>query len=81
MVYTLEEEKDEFKITHQQNEYIITGKAIEAVIRKINIDDNESMYFLHKSLVNLGIEEALKKQGIKEGDIVKILDYEFEWYE
>ncbi len=81
MVYTLEDDKDEFTITREGNEFIVTGKAVEALIRKINIDDNESMYFMHKSLENLGIEEALKKEGIKVGDIVKILNYEFEWDE
>ena len=39
------------------------------------------MYYLHKNLVNLGVEAELKRQGIKEGDIVKISDYELEWYE
>ena len=50
-------------------------------MRKINIDDNESLYYLHKSLFNLGVEQALKEKEIKEGDIVKIGNYEFEWYE
>ena len=31
---------------------------------------------------NLKIEVAeLKKQGIKEGDLVKVLNWTFEWYE
>lgn len=81
IVYTLEEEKEKFTIIHHPNEFEVKGEAVEKIIRRINIDDNESLYYLHKSLVNLGVEEALKKAGIQEGDIVKILDYEFEWYE
>lgn len=81
MLYTLEDDKDEFKINRQNNVFEVTGKAVERLMRKVNIDDNESMYFLHKNLVNFGVEAALKKQGIKEGDIVKIVNYEFEWYE
>ncbi len=80
MVYTLED-KEEFTIMHNQNEFEVKGEAVERLIRRINIDDNESMYYLHKNLVNLGVEAALKKEGIQEGDIVKISDYEFEWYE
>ena len=79
-VYTLEDE-DEFTITHENNVFTVKGKNVEKVIRRVNIDDNESLYYLHKNLVNLGVEEALKNEGIKEGDIVKISDYEFEWYE
>ena len=81
MIYTLEENKDEFTIIHNQNEFEVKGEAVERLMRRINIDDNESMYYLHKNLVNLGVEEALKKAGIQEGDIVKISNYELEWYE
>ena len=38
------------------------------------------MHYFQKSLRELGIEEELKKKGIKEGDTVKILEWEFEWY-
>ena len=80
VVYNLEEE-EKFKIEKISNKFVITGKAIERLRGRINIDDNESMYYFHKSLTNLGIDEKLKQMGIKEGDIVKILDYELEWYE
>ena len=81
MVYTLQEDKEEFNIERIKNGFKITGKAIERLVGRINIDDNESMYYFHKMLKNLGVEERLKKLGIKEGNIVSILDYEFEWYE
>lgn len=34
-----------------------------------------------KCLKNSGIDRELKEQGIKEGDIVKMMDWEFEWFE
>ncbi len=81
-IYKLEDEEEEkFSITRENNIFKITGKAVENIIRKVNIDDNESVYYLQKSLKNLGVDDALKQAGIKEGDIVKILDYELEWYE
>lgn len=80
VIYNLEEE-EKFKIEKISDKFVITGKAIERLMGRINIDDNESMYYFHKSLTNLGVDEKLKQMGIKEGDIVKILDYELEWYE
>ena len=32
-------------------------------------------------LKKIGITQALKDKGVKEGDTVKILEWEFEWYE
>ncbi len=81
VVYTLEEDKDEFTVRKEDGVFIIEGKAINRLMGRINIDDNESMYYFQKSLKNLGIEDELKRQGIKEGDTVKVLNWTFEWYE
>ncbi len=81
IIYTLEEDKDSFTVTREKNKFIIKGEAVERIIRRVNIEDNESLYYLHKKLRELGVDEELKKQGINEGDIVRIANYELEWYE
>jgi len=81
IVYTLEDDKDTFTVTREKDKFTIKGEAVERIIRRVNIEDNESLYYLHKKLRELGVEEELKKQGIQDGDIVKIANYELEWYE
>ena len=80
VVYTLEEDKEQFTVRKEGDTFVIEGKAINRLMGRINIDDNESMYYFQKSLKTLGIEDELKRQGIKEGDYVKILNWTFEWY-
>jgi GTP-binding protein len=80
VVYTLDEEKDGFVVRKEGKIFVIEGRAINRLMGRINIDDNESMYYFQKSLKNLGIEAELKKQGIKEGDLVQVLNWTFEWY-
>ena len=77
-IYKLEE-KEPFKISKEGKMYVVTGEAVEKIIRKVNIADNESLYYLHKRLDQIGLNQELKKLGIKTGDIVKISDYEMEW--
>ena len=77
-VYKLED-KEDFTITKEKNVYMVKGEAVDRVMRKVNIADNESLYYLHKMLDKLGVQQALKKQGVREGDIVKIGNYEMEW--
>ena len=79
-VYTLEDE-DDYTITKEDGMFVIRGEAVERIMRRVNIGDNESLYYFQKSLDNLGVNEKLKQMGIKEGDIVKIDDYELEWEE
>ena len=77
-VYTLEEEPD-YTIEKIDGMYVVKGEAVERVMRRVNIEDNESLYYFQKSLDNLGVNQKLKEMGIHEGDIVKIADYELEW--
>ena len=81
VVYTLEDDKDDFTVRKEGDTFVIEGKSINRLMGRINIDDNESMYYFQKNLKSLGIEDELKRQGIKEGDFVKILNWTFEWYE
>ena len=81
IVYTLEDEKDEWEARVENGEFIVEGKAIERLMGRINIEDNESMYYLQKCLRNMGVEDKLKELGIYEGASVKLADWELEWYD
>ena len=81
VVYTLEDDKDEFNIDIIKGEYIVTGPAVERLMGRVNIGDNESFAYLEKMIKKLGIDAELRRLGVKEGDSVKILEWEFEWYE
>ena len=81
VVYTIEDDEDQFTVRKDGDTYIVEGKAVNRLMGRINVDDNESMYYFQKKLKELGIEAELKKQGICEGDYVKMLNWTFEWYE
>jgi len=81
VVYTLKEDENEVVVKKENNVYVVTGKAIDKLIARVNLSDNESMHYFHKSLKNLGVNEKLKKLGVQEGDTVKFDGWEFEWYE
>lgn len=79
--YTLEEKGQDFKIEKKGNIFMITGRAAQRLVGSINIDDNESMYYFQKRMRELGMEGQLKQMGIQEGDVVKMEEFEFEWYD
>lgn len=79
-VYTLEE-KEEFTINRENGMWIVEGPGVERIMRRVNLDDNESMHYFHKSLDRLGVNQALKKAGVKDGDTVSIDGWELEWYD
>ena len=78
-VYKLDEEKEKFTIHKEDGVFVVEGEEVDAILRKVNIGDNESLFYLHKKLSDIGLNTALRKMHICEGDIVKIGGYEMEW--
>lgn len=81
IVYTLEDDEEQFTIDVIDGEFIVEGPAVERLMGRVNIGDNESYHYMEKMLKKLGIEDALREKGVKEGDTVKLLEWVFEWYE
>lgn len=81
VVYTLQDKNQEWEAYKENEVFYVKGRAVDRLMGRINIEDNESMYYLQKCLKNMGIEDKLKELGICEGDTVKISDWELEWYE
>ena len=81
VVYILEDKKDEWEIKKEDGVFIVTGRDIQRLMGRVNIEDNESLYYLQKSLKNMGIDAKLKEMGVCEGDTVILDDWELEWTE
>ena len=81
IVYTLENDEKDFTVEKvSENEYYVSGPAVEKLMGRVNISDNESFAYLQKMIKKLGIEDELIKQGVCEGDTVRILDWHFEYF-
>ena len=80
-VYTLEEKEDDWTIKEEDGVFIVSGRAVQRLMGRVNIEDNESMYYLQKCLKNMGIDDKLREMGVCEGDTVMLEDWELEWYD
>lgn len=80
-VYTLQEEQEGFTIKKEDGIFVVDGPAVDRVMRRVNLEDNESMYYFQKCLDSLGVNQKLKEAGVQEGDTVDICGWELEWYD
>ena len=78
VLYKFKKEKP-FTIIKDGNDFIIKGEQVEKIFKMINFNTEEAISRFAKKLRNMGVDEELEKMGVKEGDIIKILDYEFEY--
>ena len=68
-----------FTIIKEGNKYVIKGDKVEKIFKMTNFNTEEAISRFAKKIRGMGIDEELEKMGIEEGDIIKILDYEFEY--
>ena len=45
------------------------------------IDNYDSFKYFQKQLKDRGVIKALKKAGVKDGDLIRIMDIEFDYVE
>lgn len=79
-IYELKDES-QFTIYKEGKIFVVDGPAVQRVMRRVNVEDNESLHYFHKCLDDLGVNQALKKAGVQEGDTVRVVDWELEWYD
>lgn len=75
------ENENEYEVTLDKSTgiYHVTGGLINKLGRRIDPNDEQSMNFFQHVLRESGIIDALEDLGIEEGDMVRLLDVEFEY--
>lgn len=78
VLYKFKMEKP-FTIIREGDVFVIKGDAVEKLFRMTNFNTEEAYERFSNKLRKMGIDDELMKMGIEEGDVVRILDFEFEW--
>ena len=79
ILYKFEREKP-FTITKEDDIWVIRGKEVEKLLKMTRFTTDEAALRFANKLRRLGIDDALRKMGANDGDTVRILEYEFEYY-
>jgi GTP-binding protein len=66
---------------HDDASFEIYGAMIDELARNVVLDDIDSYKYFQKKLKDNGIMRSLKDYGAKDGDKVKIMDFEFEYFD
>jgi len=78
-VYHPRTDPRQYEIKRASNGWQIKGESIERAAAMTYWENDESIRRFQRILETLGIDESLRKAGIKEGDLVAIGEYELEW--
>lgn len=80
VVYKHETLEDGFDITREPDgSFVVSGFKIERLFKMTDFNRDESVRRFARQLRSFGVDDALRKRGATDGDIVRILEYEFEF--
>jgi len=75
----IDEEKHSFKVEKVDGVYIVDAEWLAPILSTVNMEDYESLQYFQRVLRSSGIISELERQGIQDGDLVSIFDFEFDF--
>ena len=80
VIYKYQEEEP-FKVIKEKDGFRVKGAKIEKILKMTWFASDETYRRFSNQLKKMGIEDKLRQMGAKNGDMIYILDYEFEYRE
>lgn len=82
VLYTYEgEDENPFEIHNEGNGvFVVTGEKIERLIQMASLNTDDGFKRFARQMRTMGIDEGLRLAGAKDGDTVRIMEYEFDFF-
>lgn len=77
---TLRPREEGFSVAREDDgTFRVNGRAAERVVAMADLTNPEAIAYVHDRFRRMGVEKALAKAGVQEGDLVRIGAVELEW--
>ncbi len=77
--YRFQKEEEFFHIDFIDGVYVVTGERLRKLFDMTNFNHEEAIRRFARQLRSFGVDDALRKLGVKNGDVVRLFEYEFEF--
>ncbi|WP_409509059.1 GTPase ObgE [Bacillus spizizenii] len=80
VMYTIENEEVPFNITRDPDGvFVLSGDSLERLFKMTDFSRDESVKRFARQMRGMGVDEALRERGAKDGDVIRLLEFEFEF--
>lgn len=81
-VYTYEKRDETTFTIHKEDEvYVIVSEGIDKYMKRMNLTSYDAVMRFARTMRKMGVDAELRKMGAKDGDMVQIGDFAFEFFE
>ncbi|GAA0355030.1 GTPase ObgE [Bacillus horti] len=81
VTYRFEAEDPGFRVYKDNEVFVVEGEKVERLMKMTKFQFEESALKFARTLRYMGVDDALRERGAKDGDTVRILNFEFEFQE
>lgn len=72
-------EPERFVVEHEAGGFRVIGRRVERLVSMTDFENEEGVAYLQRQLKKLGVTDALEKEGVQPGDVVRFGPIELEW--
>lgn len=81
-IYKLDKKEDITFTIHREDEiFVVESEGIERMMKRMNLNSYDAVMRFARTMRKLGVDEALRKKGAKDGDMIRVNDFAFEFFE
>lgn len=81
-IYKLDKTEDNsFTIRRENEMFIVESPKIERMMKRMQLHTHDAILKLARTMRHMGVDEELRNRGAKDGTLVRIGDFEFEFVE
>ncbi|AST56366.1 GTPase ObgE [Thermoanaerobacterium thermosaccharolyticum] len=81
IIYNMPKEEETVDIDIKNGVYYLSGSKIDRLLKRVNLQDENSLRYFEMILKKSGVIDMLKERGFKDGDTINVRNFEFEYYE
>ncbi|WP_028561846.1 GTPase ObgE [Paenibacillus pinihumi] len=79
--YNKKKEENDFTIRVEEGVYVVESENIEKFMQRHNLNSYDEVMRFARIMRKMGVDNELRKAGAKDGDLVRIGDFAFEFFE
>lgn len=81
-VFTFKKKEEMTFTVHKEDDvYVVVSEGIERFMQRVNLNSYDAVMRFARVMRKMGVDTALRKIGARDGDYVRIGDFEFEFFE
>jgi GTP-binding protein len=77
--YDVEDDGEELEITKDGKVFVCESEWLWRLVGRVNFEDRDSLNYFQRMLRTKGVITKLEEAGVKEGDTVRMYEFEFDF--